>query len=347
MQDVCNRAGIRCVSRMKPILTKYSKQPPSLGTVPLIYLSGQFTYPGREKELLWLKRTGCKYRCFSFAYVYDSGFTFSEAMKEQYEITKELDHGVMMDSSAHSFHKLARKSAAGKFKQAKVGYIDKVEALKESVIKSYYDFSKQEAHLWDFQCNFDYVREAPVVYAMQKRLEKMRLHPIPSFHGDAGTYWFEKYVDEGYKMIGIGAAFAGRKDYQDEVFNLATKHNILLHGFARTTLPDILGYPWFSVDSTTWLLCGAYGKILFPVPEEDTFTQLHISNNKLNGKGSHFFMEPSVKKAVRDRVEKLGFDFELLQTNLYERTTFNAYIMSNLDKLGFKRIEHVTAGRLF
>lgn len=77
--------------------------------VPICYLSGTIGSKGFTEEQ-FLKITGCKFRCFSFAYC---GFG-SPLMQGRHATALDycLQNGVrvFMDSGAHSFHKLKHYS---------------------------------------------------------------------------------------------------------------------------------------------------------------------------------------------------------------------------------------------
>lgn len=80
-----------------------------------------------------------------------------------------------------------------------------------------------------------------------------------------------------------------------------------------------------SVDSTTWLKSAAYGKIIEVVPERQRVSLVHVSTRHTQqGYGVIENLSPEVQKGLRNRVEKQGFDFEELRTNLGYRALYNA-----------------------
>lgn len=302
----------------------------------IVYLSSQFSYPGYEKVLDWYKRSGCKQQCFSFAFITPTGFFYSKVLEEQYRIALKQGIKIMIDSSAHSFQKFVRKASSGSFKSKFSSYGQKPEELRDQTIKLFTEFCKRDSAKWDFYVNFDYVRVPEVIFAMQQTLEKKGLKPIPVYHGEYSLDWLKKYIDLGYKYIGVGGPSYGGWKNLGQVFEIAEKHGVGIHGFARTSPLDIIRWPWKSVDSATWIKASCFGKIIIPIPGQNTAAQIHISNRKFSSKGSANYMQPSVKKSLRDIVEKQGFDFELMQDNLHERTVFNAYVLSNFSKFNFK-----------
>lgn len=311
------------------------------GKTPIIYLSGRFS-AGKE-ERPWIRRTGCRYRCFSYAYVYPEAFYYREPMELSYKISLEEGCHVFMDSSAHSFHKFMEKSAGGasaKLAKNSTRKHENVEKFRENVISQYVSFCKSSGNLWDFYVNFDYVRHCPTIYAMQERLEGLGLKPVPVYHGDESLDWFRRYIDAGHRLIGIGSILSqmdwqGRMAIYDRIFNIAEKHGVLLHGFAVTSISLMLAFPWFSVDSSTWVRASAYGSLIMVDPIRRVIGQVHVTpTHTQGGRTSYKRMQPEVQKQFRRMIEGHGFDFEKIRHSLEERSVYNGWVFSNLDKLG-------------
>src|SRR6267154_300103 len=73
-------------------------------TKPRVYLGGRFS-TNAKIEKAWLKRTECKFRCFSFANVFPQCFYYSSNVEAAMEVCEKKDVGIMMDSGMASFHK--------------------------------------------------------------------------------------------------------------------------------------------------------------------------------------------------------------------------------------------------
>ena len=52
--------------------------------------------------------------------------------------------------------------------------------------------------------------------------------------------------------------------FSDYVCDKDGMPKIKIHGFGITSLPLLLRYPWYSVDSTSWVLTGRFGAIFVP-----------------------------------------------------------------------------------
>ena len=120
-------------------------------------------------------------------------------------------------------------------------------------------------------------------YMLKKGLPKEKV--IVVFHQGDNFYWLEKLRDEGVPYIGLSPAndrvTPEKMAWLDECMFYATDRNGLplqkWHGFAVTSLPLMKRYPWYSVDSATWIRFAAYGEILFPRAGGERYDWLHDS----------------------------------------------------------------------
>lgn len=295
---------------------------------PLIYLSGNGSSNINEMDLI---TNGCKYRCYSYAYTCKGAFYYTKKMAEALKVSIDNGIGVMMDSAAHSVHQLAGKGLrkrSGKFR------VTDIDELKKIVIDQYTEYALKEGKKWDFYVNFDYVRDCPIIYDMQKFLEKRGLKPIPVYHGDKSIDWLRRYCEEGYKLIGIGSiksygAYKDKRHYYDAVFNVTEKYGALTHGFAMTGLSLMFSYPWYSVDSATWAKTAAYGSILHADKNRNVIGEIHITDKIVNGKTRYNALPKELQKDLRTIVEKSGFDFAELRVDGRARSLYNVHLFCN------------------
>ena len=150
-------------------------------------------------------------------------------------------------------------------------------------INKYIQFIKKHKKYIDVYANLDVIGNAEATYRNQKIMEEKGLHPIPVFHATKEPLlWLKKYVDEGYSYIAIGGMAGGdisvKQIYPvlDEVFNdILTDSKgipkVKIHGFGLTSLKLMLRYPWYSVDSTSWIITGCLGSINVPCFESGKY----------------------------------------------------------------------------
>lgn len=71
-----------------------------------------------------------------------------------------------------------------------------------------------------------------------------------------------------YKYIAIGGVAGGAIDKQmitnffNFCFKIGLKHKTKFHGFGITSPGYLRDYPWYSVDSTTWMAGSRYGQMM-------------------------------------------------------------------------------------
>lgn len=302
---------------------------------PIIYLSGGHTSSTEQDEIKWLKKTNCRYRCYSFAYTCPGAFYYNKRMEQSLNISVKQGVGVFMDSGAFSFHKFVT-SATGKISKSKRQTPEMVERFRDETIELYSEYAKKLGKKWDFYVNFDYVKHAPTCYKMQQLLMKRGLEPVPVFHGDDDIEWFERYCKDGHKLVGIGTMkvparmnYRGTRRYYDAIFDIAEKYGVVLHGFAVTSLSLMFGYPWYSVDSATWVKVAAFGKIVYVDPVANTIGQIHVSKDSSRHRPSYSAINKRSQKELERQVESRGFDFEKVRTEQLTRAAYNAYMFNN------------------
>lgn len=292
--------------------------------------------PHHEQE--WLKVTDCHYKCWSHAFIEQGGLHYMKSMEDMMNMDIEHGVGIMMDSGAFSFHQMTKKK---KTKSGKTSY-QKVDdkTLLDETVRRYVKFIQRRGEEFDFFVNFDYVKDSKTVWDMQKRLEKMGIRPMPMYHGDSSIEWFRRYLEEGYDYIGLGSLKQPRSSWRaaqqfiDDVFNEIEKfevrgRKIWMHGFGRTSYALMWGWPWGSVDSSTWARVGGHGRILIPTSKK--ITMIHVSNRgTTSGHGTHGLEKTSLKH-IEKFVEARGFDLGKLRESKHQRDLFNGFIFSHIN----------------
>lgn len=95
---------------------------------------------------------------------------------------------------------------------------------------------------------------------------------IPVFHYGEDLKYLDRYLEDGVSYIGFGQTGApGRtktKLYMDSLrprlFNTDGSPAVKTHGFAVTSFEYMSIFPWYSVDSSTWVKRGAFGAVWVP-----------------------------------------------------------------------------------
>ena len=293
---------------------------------PIIYLSGAHTVGTMKEETEFLKRTKCKFRCYSFGYSCPGAFYYSKRMHESLDLNVKKGIGVFMDSGAYSFQKFMHGEASKKYTPKQL------KQLKHETIERYVKYCKEQGKNWDFYANFDYARDGQLVYNVQKKLEKEGIRPAPVYHALYSLSWLERYCKEGYKIIGVSGIARQQKSFREtqatceKMHNLAARYGVKLHGFAVTAASLMFGYPWYSVDSTTWIRAAAMGMIIHPDLFTKTLVNIHVSTEPASHDPSYNKMQKHQRRQLERIVEDNGFDFKLVRESAVERRLYNATV---------------------
>lgn len=104
-------------------------------------------------------------------------------------------------------------------------------------------------------------------------MESHGLKPIPVFHQGERFDWLRKMMDHGCPYIGISPSnnnnvSSQKQIWLDRVFDVicdeAGEALVKTHAFGMTALPLLQRYPWYSADSTSWILSSARGSVMVP-----------------------------------------------------------------------------------
>ncbi len=139
--------------------------------------------------------------------------------------------------------------------------------------ENYFQYVKKNRKNISVFANLDIINNAEATYKNQKWFEKRGVKPLPVYHFGSDVKWLKRYIDEGYDYIAMGGLipnpFAVLKDPLDEIWTkyLTDKKGypiVKVHGFAVTSPRLVHRYPWYSVDSTTWVKMSRCGLMLMP-----------------------------------------------------------------------------------
>jgi hypothetical protein len=144
----------------------------------------------------------------------------------------------------------------------------------EIKLDDYCDHIKKHKYLVTHYANLDVINNAEASYRNWRRMRAKGFNPIPVYHAETEEKYLEKYLTASdVEVVAIGAishmsseARVSNLDYLWRNY-LADSDGMPLkkfHGFGLTTPAICLRYPWYSVDSTSWVLFGRYGIVLIP-----------------------------------------------------------------------------------
>lgn len=191
-------------------------------------------------------------------------------------------------------------------------------------ILEYINFIKEHSDVIKTYSNLDVIGDPDKTLENQRIMEDHGLTPIPTFHYGEDLGFLERYIDE-YEYIALGGMVGIRasqlKVWLDRIFkNYICNANgtpvVKVHGFGMTSLKLLLRYPWYSVDSTSWVVTGRLGSIYVPIHKngkylyDENSLKISVSNKspKLKEAGKHIkTLSPLETKNVMQYIDEKGY----------------------------------------
>jgi hypothetical protein len=282
----------------------------------IVYLAGN-TRTEREKKLV---AQGCTSRLLSF-------WEYRKKVHSDFlywrDLTNEGKSNLFLDSGAYS----AMTSG---------GSID---------IDVYCNFIELHKHGLTVYATLDVIGDADgTLENFKYMVEKRNLNPLPVFHGGED----EKYLDyycSNYEYVAIGGIAGVVSDrnsiraFMEWVFNKYPNHKF--HAFGITISSIITDYPFYSCDSTSWLMSGANGNIFTP------HGNVYIST-KSTSDPSHYVHKNEVdREIIKQYVESKGFTIEELCNDYNPRLLLNALFMKEFQDSHIYKPKPIKKRRLF
>lgn len=194
---------------------------------------------------------------------------------------------------------------------------------KEIDIYEYIDFIKEHINVIDVYANLDVIGDPEATWKNQMIMEKAGLKPLPVFHYGEDEKWLKRMLTKDYDYISLGGMVPISTsdlihwlDYVYKTYLCDDKGMpiVKVHGFGLTSLRLMVRYPWFSVDSTSWVLTGRMGSIYIPkyrngkwVYDEDSW-KICVSNRS-----------PGTKEAGKHITTMSKIEKEILLNYIYEK----------------------------
>jgi hypothetical protein len=251
-------------------------------------------------------------------------------------------------SRLHSYYHL--KETGGKMiKQNKVSlFLDSgaFSAWSQGVtidIQEYIRFIKEHQDIIEVYANLDVIGDAEATWSNQTIMEEAGLAPLPVFHIEetthkrGGEYWLQRCLTYPYFCIGgmaRGYTTEQRCGFLDWCFSVVCRRpsrmpEAKVHGFGLTSLRLMLRYPWYSVDSTSWVVTGRMGSVYVPrykagkwIYDENSW-KVAVSNRSPSTKeaGKHITtFPPRIQEIILDYIHSKGYQMgrstfkEVIQT---------------------------------
>lgn len=174
----------------------------------------------------------------------------------------------------------------------------------------------------------------------QQAMESLGVRPLPCFHYGEDERYLEWYI-ANYSYVTLGGMVPISTpqliQWLDRIWDKylidgAGHPKLKIHGFGLTTIELMKRYPWWSIDSSTWVQLAAFGGIIVPGFGEQL--KLYISSTSPSRKKYNQHLD-SIPAYQRDKIlgdiAGLGFDIERLQTFYLARWAYNCWGFTELN----------------
>ena len=139
-------------------------------------------------------------------------------------------------------------------------------------IGDYITFVEKHKDQFELYFNLDVLSDGGKSYTNWVHMRAFGLDPIPVFHIGTNERYLKRYL-QATDYIAIGAianmSTNERMKSLSRVWREYLTDNegmplVKVHGFGLTSIRIMKQFPWYSVDSTSWVMFGRYGAILIP-----------------------------------------------------------------------------------
>ena len=235
-------------------------------------------------------------------------------------------------------------------------------------IQDYIEFIKQHLDILEVYANLDVIGlggkqpnrlTAEKTLENQKIMEEAGLNPLPCFHFGEPFEFLQYYIDN-YEYLALGVAGNSGNaiiPWLDECFenyicDAKGMPRIKIHGFAITSLKAMLRYPFYSVDSTSWVMTSRTGSIYVPrhrggewIYDENSWKVAVSSRSPAKSvvAGRHIdTFSPKQKEIILDYIHEKGYK---LGKSRFEKVP-QSHELEDHERWAEKKLKDKTALRL-
>jgi hypothetical protein len=226
-------------------------------------------------------------------------------------------------------------------------------------LDAYAEYIHENLDLFHVASNLDHIGRGgeQKTYDNQKYLESLGVKIQPVHHARDDDRWLVKYLDEGYDYIFLGGMVPESTEYLREWLDriwgkYLTKPDgtarVKVHGFGLTTYELMFRYPWFSVDSTSWIMGSRMGTIYLDMAHKQVKIAISDQSPATKARDQHYdTLSPMAKEAVDAYIYSMGFKPEDLRTQYGMRDLFNARYFTRIQDRGCTHFDHHPQAGLF
>lgn len=207
-------------------------------------------------------------------------------------------------------------------------------------IGAYAEFIKENQDVIEMASVLDAIGDYEQTWKNQQDLERRGCQVLPCFHYGE-PFDLCRYYAENYEYMTVGGMVpipnSKLEPWLDQVWEhcLTDKDGIAktkVHGFGLTARNLMAKYPWFSVDSSSWVQAASSGSILFPEVDRVISVSERSPNRKVFGQ--HFTTLPEQSQNyVLALLHYYGLTLDDVMLDYKPRWALNAFTYDRVGKL--------------
>jgi len=202
-------------------------------------------------------------------------------------------------------------------------------------IRGYCDYIKRNAEVIEvvdgIMCAsvLDAVGDPLKTWQNQQVMEQMGVRPLPCFHYGEDERYLEWYLQH-YEYITIGGMvpistpqlrFWLDRIWEKYLVDGSGSPRVRVHGFGLTTMSLMKRYPWYSVDSSSWVQNAGVGNIML---KDYGSIAMSVHSPRAKMAGQHLNTLPAVhRQRIVEMLEADGWSVDRLTTEYLARWAFN------------------------
>jgi hypothetical protein len=201
----------------------------------------------------------------------------------------------------------------------------------------YCEYIKRNKDIWRVEDGvmmasvLDGIGDPLKTFQNQWAMEQLGAKPLPCFHAGEDERFLEHYV-KNYEYITLGGMVGSSTKqlciWLDRMWDRyltdgSGRPRLKVHGFGITAIPIMERYPWWSVDSSSWIQSAAFGSIV--TPEWGPLSVSEKSPSRHDAGQHATTLTPIEQDIVLQTLEKNGFTYERLSTVYESRAAYNLW----------------------
>lgn len=212
-------------------------------------------------------------------------------------------------------------------------------------LPTYCDYIKRNMDLWRVEDGvvmvsvLDGIGDPLQTYRNQLHMEALGAKPLPCFHAGEDERYLEHYV-RNYEYITLGGMVGSStkqlciwldRMWERYLTDGSGRPRLKVHGFGITAIPIMERYPWYSVDSSSWIQSAAFGSIITP-----QWGPLSVSEKSpsRHDAGQHATTLTAIEQDyVLQMLESQGFTYERLSSVYESRAAYNLWAFGVVNEM--------------